>query len=232
MTSEKFLSGKTALITGASRGLGASLAKKIGAAGAHSILVARTIGGLEECDDAIQKSGGTSTLVPLDLMELEKIDQMGASLFERFGKIDILVLNASMLGDLSPLTHHKPKTWENVLKLNLTANYRLLRSLDALLRAAPSADVVFITDSIGTKPEAYWGPYAISKTGLETMAKIYQAETAKTNIKTHIFDPGKMATALRYHAFPGENQNTLPQADDVAEQIMDLLRPAALQHSA
>src|SRR5579883_1706259 len=198
------LAGRLALITGASRGIGAAVARRFAAEGAHVILVARTVGGLEELDDEIRSAGGNATLVPLDLRDFDKIDQMGAALYQRFGKLDVLVGNAGVLGSLSPTGHVMPKTWQEVMDVNLTANWRLIRSLDPLLRRSEAGRAVFTTCAAAREALPYWGPYAASKAALETMVKIYAGEVEKTPIRVNLVDPGPVRTKLRLQGFPAE----------------------------
>jgi NAD(P)-dependent dehydrogenase (short-subunit alcohol dehydrogenase family) len=173
------LAGKIALITGASRGIGAAVAERFAAEGAHLVLAARTAGGLEEVDDKVRAAGGSATLVPLDLRDFIKIDELAAALYERYGHLDILVGNAAEFGTFSPLGHIDPKLWGEIIDLNLTANWRLIRAMDPLLRAAPAGRAIFVTSGIARSPRAYWGPYAVSKAGLEALVKTYAAEIEK-----------------------------------------------------
>jgi NAD(P)-dependent dehydrogenase (short-subunit alcohol dehydrogenase family) len=215
------LAGRIALITGASRGIGAGVARRFAAEGAHVVLVARTVGGLEEVDDTIRTLGGTATLVPLDLTDFEKIDQMAAALYERFGRLDVLVANAATLGSLGPLGHLDPKLFQRVLDLNVTANWRLIRAVDPLLRQAPAGRALFTTCAAGHEPTAYWSGYAISKAALEMMAKVYAAELGNTRVTVELVDPGPVATALRKEAFPGEDRALISKPDDVAELFLN-----------
>ncbi len=225
------LEGRIALITGASRGIGAAVAKRFAAEGAHPVLVARTVGGLEEVDDAIRAAGGEPpTLVPLDLGEFSRIDDLGRSLHERFGHLDVLVANAGSLGTLSPIGHIQPAAWEAVVAVNLTANYRLIRSLDPLLRASPAGRAVFVTSGAAHTATAYWGAYAISKAGLETMVKTYAAEVEKTRLRVNLLDPGPVRTAMRAQAFPGEDPMTLPAPDDITDAFVALAEEACARH--
>lgn len=218
----KRLEGRLALITGASRGIGAAVAKRFAAEGAHVVLIARTVGALEELDDQIQSAGGTATLAPLNLNDLDKIDMVAASLFERFGALDILVGNAGMLGPLSPIGHIKGSAWENVFKLNVTANHRLLRACDSLLRRSDAGGrAVFTTCAQGKTPKAFWGAYAASKAALEAMVQSYAEETANTPVRACCVDPGIVATKLRAQAFPGEKPEDLAQPDDVAALFVE-----------
>ena len=217
---EKPLKGQVALVTGASRGIGAAAAKQLAAKGAHVILVARTVGGLEAVDDAIREQGGSATLVPLDLAQHEMIDALGVSIFDRWGKLDILVGNAGLLGSLTPIAHADPKQWAQVLDVNLTANYRLIRSLDPLLRRSQSGCVVFVTASEAREAKPFWGIYAASKAGLEHLAQIYAHETKGTPISVDLFDPGAVRTAMRAQAFPAEDATMLPSPDEAAAKLV------------
>ena len=220
----KSLSGKTALITGASRGIGASLAKLLAKEGAHVILIARTVGGLEAVDDEIRKEGGKATLMPLDLSNLSELDALGPTLHQHFPMLDIFIGNAAMLGTLAPLGHVKPDEFEKVMNLNLMANYRLIRTLDPMLKASDAGRAVFVTSGVAGAPRAYWGEYTVSKAALEALAKTYAAECANTNMKVNIFDPGRVRTAMRAQAYPGEDPQTRPHPDEIAPYILDLLR--------
>ena len=222
----KPLSDRIALITGASRGIGHATALALAREGAHVVAVARTVGGLEELDDAIKAIGGTATLVPLDLKDYEGIDRLGASLHERFGRLDVLVANAGILGSLSPMSHVEPKVFDDVMAVNVTANYRLIRSLDPLLQKSAAGRAVFLTSGAAWTPIAYWGPYSVSKAAVELMARIYAAETATTPLRVNIFNPGPIRTRMRAAAMPGEDPMTLDTPENVAEKILDLCLPA------
>ncbi|WP_454018324.1 SDR family NAD(P)-dependent oxidoreductase [Azospirillum sp. Marseille-Q6669] len=225
------LSGRTALITGASRGIGAAVAKRFAAEGAHVILAARTVGGLEETDDAIfQATGRNATLVPLDLRQFDKIDQLGYSIFERFGKLDILVSNAGVLEALGPVAHYDPKLWQRVMDVNVTANFRLIRSFDRLLRASDAGRAIFVTSGAANAPYPYWSPYGASKAALEMMVKTYAMEIASSNLRVNLVDPGIVATKLRMQAFPGEDQTKLAQPDDVTEPFVALAEASCTRH--
>ena len=215
------LAGRVALITGASRGIGAGVARLFAAEGAHVVLVARTVGGLEETDDEIRKAGGSATLVPLDLIEFDKIDQMAAALFARFGRLDIVVGNAGILGELGPMGHLDVKLFQRLMDLHVTANWRLLRACDAMLRQAPDGRAIFTTCAAGHEPAAYWSGYAVTKAALEMMVKTYAAELNKTRVKALLVDPGPVATALRKGGFPGEDRSTLPTPDNVAPLFLN-----------
>ena len=217
------LEGRIALVTGASRGIGAAVARRFAAEGAQVVAVARTVGGLEELDDEIRQAGGLgATLVPLDLTDFDRIDALGASLFERFGRLDVMVGNAAILGTLSPLAHVDPATWQSVIDVNLTANYRLIRSLDPLLRRSDAGRAIFLTSGAATGAIAYWGPYAVTKAGLEVLARTYAAETAKTKVRVNLIDPGVVRTAMRARAFPGEDPETLLTPDAITDTFVAL----------
>jgi NAD(P)-dependent dehydrogenase (short-subunit alcohol dehydrogenase family) len=218
------LAGKVAVITGASRGIGAAVAVKFAAEGAHPVLIARTVGGLEEVDDRIRATGHPgATLVPLDLLKTADIDGLAAPLLQKYGRVDLLVANAAMLGRITPLAHYPPDLWEQVFALNVHANWRLIRALDPLLRAAPSGRAMFVTSG-GAREEAaaYWGAYAASKAALDMMVRTYAAENQKTNLRVNLIDPGPTRTAMRAAAFPGEDPATLPPPEAVAEAFLAL----------
>lgn len=217
------LAGRIALVTGASRGLGAAVARAYARAGAELVLTARTVGALEELDDEIRQIGGrTSLLVPLDLKDGDAIDRLGAALYERFGRLDIFVGNAGQLGTLSPIGHIKPSEWQDVIDVNLTANWRLIRSLDPLLRQSPAGRAIFVTSGAARGPRAYWGGYAVSKAALEMLAGIYAQEIQQTGIRVNLIDPGRTRTRMRAKAYPGEDPMTLKAPDEITEAFVDL----------
>jgi len=222
----KQLKGKVALVTGASRGIGYAIAKMLAGQGAHIIAVARTIGGLEDLDDDIKKLGSSATLVPLDLTDYDGIDRMGKAIYERFDHLDILVGNAGMLGILSPLGHIEPKVWDDVMALNVTANWRLIRSFDPLLKRAKQGRAVFISSGCAHHFTAYWGAYSTSKAALEALVKTYAAECDANDVNINLFSPGPVATALRAKAMPGEDASTIPSTSDVADAMLELCLPA------
>jgi NAD(P)-dependent dehydrogenase (short-subunit alcohol dehydrogenase family) len=217
------LAGKIALITGASRGLGAAIAESFAREGAHLVLTGRTVGGLEEADDRVRAAGGSATLVPFDLRDFLKIDELAAALYERYGRLDILIGNAGEFGAFSPLGHIDPALWGEVVDLNLTANWRLIRAMDPLLRAAEHGRAVFVTTALARDALPYYGPYAVSKAGLETMIRIYAGEVARTRLRVNLIDPGVVRTRLRARIFPGENPAGLPSPEAIAEAFLPLV---------
>lgn len=219
------LSGRIAVVTGASRGIGRAVALAFAREGAHTILIARTVGGLVEVDDEINKLNGSATLVPLDLGDFDALDRLGAQIFERWGKLDILVANAGILGSLTPIPHIEPKEWQSVLDINLTANWRLLRSLDPLLRKSDAGRVIFVSSGVAQSHKAYWATYAISKAAIEALSNIYAAENANSNIKANIINPGGIRTHMRAQAFPGEDPIALPHPDELAPLFVELADP-------
>ena len=220
------LDGRVALVTGASRGIGRAVALRFAREGAHLILTARTQGALEEVDDEIRAAGGSAILLPGDLTDYAMIDRAGAAVYERFGRLDVLVGNAGTLGTLTPLGHIDPAQWDQVLAVNLTVNWRLIRSFDPLLRASDAGRVIFVTSTVGHSPRAYWGVYAISKAALESMVRIYAAEVAKTAVRANLINPGPTRTAMRAEAYPGEDPATLKTPDDIAGLFVDLAEPS------
>ncbi|KKC39706.1 oxidoreductase [Devosia epidermidihirudinis] len=220
------LAGKVILVTGASRGIGYAAAIEAARRGAHVVAVARTVGGLEELDDAIQDLGSSTTLVPLDLRDGDAIDRLGAAIFERWGALDGLIANAGQLGVLSPLPHVKPEDFEKVMAINVTANYRLLRSTDLLLRQAVAGRAVFVSSSSAKSARPFWGLYAASKAAVDAMAKSYSAEVSQTKVRVNVFYPGSVRTAMRAKAMPGEDPNTLPTPADIAPKLVDMISPA------
>jgi NAD(P)-dependent dehydrogenase (short-subunit alcohol dehydrogenase family) len=220
------LAGKVILVTGASRGIGYASAIEAARRGAHVVAVARTVGGLEELDDEIQDLGSSTTLVPLDLRDGDAIDRLGAAIFERWGALDGLIANAGQLGVLSPLPHVKPEDFEKVMAVNVTANYRLLRATDLLLRQSAAGRVVFVSSSAARSARPFWGLYAASKAAVDAMAKSYAGEVTQTKVKVNVFYPGAVRTAMRAKAMPGENPDTLPKPSDIAPKLVDLVSPS------
>jgi NAD(P)-dependent dehydrogenase (short-subunit alcohol dehydrogenase family) len=219
------LAGRIALVTGASRGIGHATALALAKAGAHVVAVARTVGALEELDDAIRSLGGSATLVPLDLKDYAGIDRLALALNERFGRLDALVGNAGILGPLSPLAHVEAAVWDEVMAVNVTANWRLIRAMDPLLQRSDAGRVVFISSGVAALALAYWGPYAASKAALEVLARTYAAETATTKVRVNVLTPGPIRTRMRAQAMPGEDPTTLEPPDKVAAKIADLCLP-------
>ncbi len=220
------LAGKTALITGASRGIGAAVAECYAKEGASLILTARQTKGLEETDDVIRSYGQQAALIPLDQTKGESVDQLGPTLMERYGRLDILVLNAAILGELTPITHLSAKQWEKVIATNLTANFRLLRSLHPLLAQAGTAYVLMVTSGVTHSYPAYWGAYSVSKAGLEALALTYRAEVEAFGISVHIIDPGVVRTDMRAKAFPGEDPDALPAPEEIVDRFLTPLLAA------
>jgi NAD(P)-dependent dehydrogenase (short-subunit alcohol dehydrogenase family) len=219
------LEGKKALITGASRGIGKEVAVKFAKEGAHVILIARTVGALEEVDDLIKASGGKATLMPMDLLNLEEVDAIGPSIVSRFSGLDILIGNAGILGNLTPLTHSDTKEWDKVLGLNLTSNFRLLRTLDPLLKASSCGRAVFTSSIMALKATPYWGSYCVSKAALEMMVKVYAKENEKNNLCINLVDPGVVQTALLDKAYPGGYQGETQSIEEITNAFLELVSP-------
>jgi NAD(P)-dependent dehydrogenase (short-subunit alcohol dehydrogenase family) len=219
------LENKIALVTGASRGIGRAAAKALTEAGAHVVAVARSVGGLEELDDEIRKAGGAATLVPLNLKDFEALDRLGASIFERWGRLDAFFANAGVLGAMTPLAHLEPKVFQELLDINVTANWRLIRSLDPLLRRSDAGHALFVTSGAARKHMPYWGGYAMAKAALESLALTYAAECAGTSVKVNLLNPGPVRTQMRARAFPGEDPQTLPPPEALGPLIVELLSP-------
>jgi NAD(P)-dependent dehydrogenase (short-subunit alcohol dehydrogenase family) len=218
----KPLADRIALVTGASRGIGAAVALALAKAGAHIVAVARTVGGLEDLDDAIHAAGGTTTLVPLDLKDSPGIARLAAALEERYRRLDVLVGNAGVLGPSSPLGHVEPAAWDEVLAVNVTANWHLIRSMDPLLRASAAGRAVFLTSGAASSAKAYRGPYSISKAALDVLARTYAAETVNTPVRVNLFNPGPTRTRMRAQLMPGEDPAALPAPEQVAEKLLAL----------
>ena len=222
----KRLTGKVALITGSTRGIGAGVAKALAREGAHIILTGRTTGALEEMDDAVRDLGAETTLVPMDLQDFDAIDRLGGHVAEIWGRLDILIGNAGILGPISPLGHISPKEWEKLMAINVTANYRLLRSFDPLLKAAEAARAVFVTSTVAQDCRAYWGGYATTKAALNCMVKTYALEVANvTGIRANILNPGPIRTNMRSAAMPGEDPGILDTPDDIAPLFVKMCLP-------
>ncbi len=224
------LKDRIALITGASRGIGAAIAKRYAAEGAHVICVARTTGGLEELDDEIRALGGSATLIPLDLAKTEMIDGLAAPLLERFGRIDVLVGNAGIFGRLTPLHQFPPNLWEEVFKVNVHANQRLIRAVHPLLFASPAGRAIFVTSTVSREIRAYWGAYAASKAALDNMIMGYAREVAQSNIRVNLVNPGGTQSKMRAEAFPGEDPTTLPKPEDITEVFVALAEASSTRN--
>lgn len=221
----KPLSDRIALVTGASRGIGAALALELAAAGAHVVAVARTVGGLEELDDKIKQAGGSATLVPLDMKDMDGIARLALALHERYGRLDVMVGNAGILGTLSPLDHVEPKDFDNLFAVNVTANWQLIRTMDPLLKAAPAGRAVFMTSGLSWLGKAYTGVYGATKAALNALVQTYAAETVTTNVKVNAFNPGPTRTRMYASGWPGADQSTLTPPEDVARAVVPLCLP-------
>ncbi|MER9901576.1 SDR family NAD(P)-dependent oxidoreductase [Mesorhizobium sp. M0130] len=225
MTPPLDLSGRVAVVTGASRGIGYFIAKELAAAGAHVIAVARTVGGLEELDDQIKAGGGQATLVPLDLADMAGIDRLGGAIHERWGKLDILVANAAVLGVIAPIGHVEAKTFEKVMTINVTATWRLIRSVDPLLRLSDAGRAIVLSSSLAHSARAFWAPYAASRAAVEAMTRSWAHETENLPLRVNAADPGATRTAMRAQAVPGEDPETLPHPSEIAKRIVPLASP-------
>ncbi len=229
MNALKPLTDKIALVTGASRGIGAALALALAQAGAHVVAVARTTGGLEELDDKIVAAGGTATLVPLDMKDMDGIARLALALHERYKRLDVLVGNAGILGSLSPLGHVEPKDWDNLFAVNVTANWQLIRTMDPLLKASDAGRAVFMTSGLSWLARAYTGPYAAAKAALNTLVQVYAAETATTKVRVNAFNPGPTRTRMFTSGWPGVDPETLTPPEDVAKALLPLCLPSCTE---
>ncbi|ATN33754.1 oxidoreductase [Rhizobium sp. ACO-34A] len=219
------LKGRIALVTGASRGIGYFTALELAKAGAHVIACARTVGGLEELDDAIKKAGGSATLVPFDLADMNAIDALGASIHERWGKLDILVANAGVLGVISPVDHIESKVFEKVMNINVTATWRLIRSVAPLISKSDAGRALILSSGAAHKCRPFWGAYSASKAAVEALARTWAAETQRLPLRILSIDPGATRTAMRAQAVPGEDPETLPHPSEVAARLLPLCGP-------
>lgn len=223
------LAGRVALVTGATRGVGRACAQALGQAGAHIIAVGRTQGALEDLDDALLASGAApATLVPFDLTDGDAIDALGGAIFQRHGRLDILVHAAAMMGGLRPAAHIPPPLWDKVVATNLTSAFRLIRSLEPLLRAAPMGRAIFLTCEAARAPKAFWGSYAATKAGMEALVRAWADEVEISPLRVALVDPGPMRTRLRAEAYPGEDPETVPDASYVGPQVLALCLDASL----
>src|SRR5919202_5561083 len=225
MEPRRRFAGRIAVVTGASRGIGRAAALALAREGAHVLAAARTQGGLEELDDEIRAVGGTATLAPFDLKDFDAVDRLGQAVYERWGRLDVLIGNAGVLGPLSPLGHVSPKAWDEVMAVNVTANWRLIRALDPLLRQSEAGRAVFLTSGAARHLRAYWGPYSVSKAALEALVKTYAAELQISRARVNLFNPGPIRTRMRASAMPGEDPTTLDPPEAAAPFILDLVAP-------
>lgn len=229
--SSKRLQGRVAVITGASRGIGAAVAKAFAREGAKCVLIARTVGALEEIDDAIQAEGGENALlIPQDLFDLKALDQLGPQLNQHLGRVDILVGNAAMLGTLGPVAGSNPDMWEKSFKLNVLANQRLIRTLDPMLRQSNAGRAIFVTSGAAHKDRAHWGAYAASKAAMEKMVLAYAEEVGHSNLKVNLVDPGRVRTEMRALAYPGENPEILPEPEQIVARFVEMAAPEFTEH--
>src|ERR1700761_4573224 len=219
----KPLQNKVALVTGASRGIGRAAAIALANAGAHVICVARTTGGLEDTDDEIQKGGGSATLVPLNIRDFDALERLGKSIFDRWGRLDAFLGNAGSLGVLTPLSHLDPKIFQELIEVNVTANWRMIRSFDPLLRLSDAGRALFVTSGAARKHTQFWGGYAMSKAALESLALTYASECESTKVRVNLFNPGATRTAMRKKAMPGEDPEGLQTPEVIAPRIVELL---------
>lgn len=226
------LSGSVALVTGASRGLGAATAIELSRLGAHVVITGRVQGGLEETDDSLRALGGSATLLPLDLATGDSVDALGPSIYERFGRLDILVHAAAALGQLTPVPHIQDRDFAAAVAVNLTATMRLIRACGPMLQAAPAGRAVFVTTARTQAPKAYWGTYGATKAALDHLALTWADEVSSSALRVNLFDPGKMGTRLRRGAYPGEDQTTLPRPADVAPALAALCLPSEIRNGA
>ncbi|MBS0532444.1 MAG: SDR family NAD(P)-dependent oxidoreductase [Proteobacteria bacterium] len=225
----KPLADRIALVTGASRGIGAALALQLAQAGAHVIAVARTVGGLEELDDKIKAAGGTATLVPVDMKDMDGIARLALAIHDRYKRLDVMVGNAGILGPLSPLPHAEPKDFENIFAVNVTANWQLIRTMDPLLQASSAGRAVFVTSGLGWMGRAYTGVYGSSKAALNALAQTYAAENATTTVNVNLFNPGPTRTRMYASGWPGVDPETLTPPEDVAKAIVPLCLPSCTE---
>ena len=230
--SSQSLKDKIALVTGASRGIGASIAKAYGREGAHVLLLGRTVGALQDVHDHIVADGGKATIMPVDLKDIDALSTIGPTIFEKFGGLDIFVANAGILGTLRPLAQTPMKEWHEVMTVNVSANVQMIRSLDPLLRASDAGRVIFLSSGVVPNPRSYWGAYSASKAAIESVAPTYACECEPTNVRVNIVDPGRVRTDMRAQAYPGEDGSKLPHPDDITDVFVDLALPTQTQNGA
>lgn len=230
MTDVKRLEGRVALVTGASHGIGREIAKRFAAEGAQVVAVGRNVGALEELDDEVREAGGKLTLLPLDLTMFEKIDILGPSLYEKFGKLDIVVGNAALLGELAPVGHIDSQIFQNTFATNVTANFHLIRTTDKLLQLSDAGRAIFVTSNASAKGRAFWGLYASTKAALESLVLSYAQEMEETSVRINLVNPGRIRTKMRAEAYPGEDPQTLPSADSIMDVFVDLAAADCTKH--
>mgnify|MGYP003112994763 FL=1 len=230
MTDVKRLEGRVALVTGASHGIGREIAKRFAAEGAQVVAVGRNVGALEELDDEVREAGGKLTLLPLDLTMFEKIDILGPSLYEKFGKLDIVVGNAALLGELAPVGHIDSQIFQNTFATNVTANFHLIRTTDKLLQLSDAGRAIFVTSNASAKGRAFWGLYASTKAALESLVLSYAQEMEQTSVRVNLVNPGRIRTKMRAEAYPGEDPQTLPSADSIMDVFVDLAASDCTKH--
>ena len=230
MTDVKRLEGRVALVTGASHGIGREIAKRFAAEGAQVVAVGRNVGALEELDDEVREAGGKLTLLPLDLTMFEKIDILGPSLYEKFGKLDIVVGNAALLGELAPVGHIDSQIFQNTFATNVTANFHLIRTTDKLLQLSDAGRAIFVTSNASAKGRAFWGLYASTKAALESLVLSYAQEMEQTSVRVNLVNPGRIRTKMRAEAYPGEDPQTLPSADSIMDVFVDLAAADCTKH--
>ena len=228
--SDGLLSGKVALVTGASRGIGKAVALRFAVEGAHVVALARTVGALEELDNAITAAGGMVTLVPCDLKDFDTVDTLGPVLLERFDKLDIFVANAGLLGTMTPLTHYEPKSWHEVFDVNVHANWRLIRTLEPLLRRSEAGRAILVTSGAARNPRAFWGAYAVTKAAVEALAQVWASELANSDVRVNILNPGATRTGMRAAAFPGEDPMSLKTPEDITDAFVELAGADCTRH--
>ena len=230
MSNAKRLEGRVALVTGASHGIGREIAKRFAAEGAQVVAVGRNVGALEELDDEVREAGGKLTLLPLDLTMFEKIDILGPSLYEKFGKLDIVVGNAALLGELAPVGHIDSQIFQNTFATNVTANFHLIRTTDKLLQLSDAGRAIFVTSNASAKGRAFWGLYASTKAALESLVLSYAQEMEETSVRVNLVNPGRIRTKMRAEAYPGEDPQTLPSADSIMDVFVDLAASDCTKH--
>ncbi|CAM3547035.1 SDR family NAD(P)-dependent oxidoreductase [Thalassospira profundimaris] len=230
MTDTKRLEGRVALITGASHGIGCAVAKRFAAEGAHVIAVGRNVGALEELSDEVTDAGGKITLLPLDLTMFDKIDMLGPTIYERFGKLDIVVGNAGLLGEIAPVGHIDAQVFQNTFATNVTANFHLIRTTDKLLQLSEAGRAIFVTSNASSKGRAFWGLYASTKAALESLVLSYAQELEQTKVKVNLVNPGRIRTKMRAEAYPGEDPQTLPTPESITDVFVDLAEASCTKH--